>query len=206
MKLRIFSSSRQIREYYNQKKRKNALLDSAIHIGEFLDKVCLSNFYKASSYESLLLMQEACLKSKDLEKKLGISVEFFAFLKNNEYLFSFFKELSLEKKSIEDLKNNDYYATYNEHLEILDEVYKNYLALLEKNSFYDDLSLPKNYTLNKDFLDEYEAIVYDLQGFLSTFEENLLSEISQIKEVVLSFKTSKFNLEYLLKLDFLKIF
>ncbi|HEG3655014.1 TPA: hypothetical protein SC350_002256, partial [Campylobacter jejuni] len=141
-----------------------------------------------------------------LEKKLGISVEFFAFLKNNEYLFSFFKELSLEKKSIEDLKNNDYYATYNEHLEILDEVYKNYLTLLEKNSFYDDLSLPKNYTLNKDFLDEYEAIVYDLQGFLSKFEENLLNEISQIKEVVLSFKTSKFNLEYLLKLDFLKIF
>ncbi|OEW42351.1 PD-(D/E)XK nuclease family protein [Campylobacter sp. BCW_6463] len=206
MKLRIFSSSRQIREYYNQKKQQNSLLDSAIHIGEFLDKVCLSNFHKASSYESLLLMQEACLKSKDLEKKLGISVEFFAFLKNNEYLFSFFKELSLEKKSIEDLKNNDYYATYNEHLEILDEVYKNYLALLEKNSFYDDLSLPKNYTLNKDFLDEYEAIVYDLQGFLSKFEENLLSEISQIKEVVLSFKTSKFNLEYLLKLDFLKTF
>ncbi|HEA8071664.1 TPA: hypothetical protein RXM61_001198, partial [Campylobacter jejuni] len=113
MKLRIFSSSRQIREYYNQKKQQNSLLDSAIHIGEFLDKVCLSNFHKASSYESLLLMQEACLKSKDLEKKLGISVEFFAFLKNNEYLFSFFKELSLEKKSIEDLKNNDYYATYN---------------------------------------------------------------------------------------------
>lgn len=37
-------------------------------------------------------------------------------------------------------------------------------------------------------------------------KENLLSEISQIKEVVLSFKTSKFNLEYLLKLDFLKTF
>lgn len=79
MKLRIFSSSRQIREYYNQKQQ-NALLDSAIHIGEFLDKVCLSNFHKASSYESLLLMQEACLKSKDLEK-LGISVEFLLFEK-----------------------------------------------------------------------------------------------------------------------------
>ncbi|EOI4233373.1 hypothetical protein ACMTOM_001654, partial [Campylobacter jejuni] len=54
MKLRIFSSSRQIREYYNQKKQQNSLLDSAIHIGEFLDKVCLSNFHKVSSYESLL--------------------------------------------------------------------------------------------------------------------------------------------------------
>lgn len=206
MKLRIFSSSRQIREYYNHQATHNALLDRAMHISEFLDEVCLSEFHLISPYESLLLMQEACLKSKDLEKKLGISAEFFAFLKNNEYLFSFFKELSLEKKSIEELKNNDYYATYNEHLEILDEVYKNYLALLEKNSFYDALSLPKKYTLNKDFLAEYESIVYDLQGFLSKFEEDLLGELSQIKEVILSFKTSKFNLEYLLKLDFLKTF
>ncbi|MPV80360.1 PD-(D/E)XK nuclease family protein [Campylobacter hepaticus] len=206
MKLRIFSSSRQIREYYNQNKQNNALLDHAINISDFLDKVCLSNFHKASSYESLLLMREACLKSKDLEKKLGISADFFIFLKNNEYLFSFFKELSLEKKSIKDLKNNDYYATYNEHLEILDTVYQNYLDLLEKNSCYDTLSLPKKYSLNKDFLDEYEIIVYNLQGFLSKFEEDLLNEISQFKEIILSFKTSKFNLEYLVKLDFLKTF
>ncbi|MBM0637461.1 PD-(D/E)XK nuclease family protein [Campylobacter sp. VicNov18] len=204
MKLRIFSSSRQIKEYFNQNKSNNTLLDSAINISEFLDKVCLSNLAKASSYESLLLMQEACLKSKDLENKLGISAEFFVFLKNSEYLFSFFKELSLEKKSIQDLKNNDYYAAYNEHLEILDEVYNNYLALLEKNSLYDALSLVQKYSLNIDFLDQYESIIYNLEGFLSKFEEDLLSEISQFKEVILSFKTSKFNLDYLLKLDFLK--
>lgn len=204
MILRIFSSSRKIKEYQEKAKAKNALLDSAFLVSDFLDRVCVVNSFKASSYESLLLMQEACLKSKDLEKKLGISAEFFAFLKNNEYLFSFFKELSLEKKSIQDLKNNDYYATYNEHLEILDEVYTNYLFLLKQHNLYDDLSLAQEYKLNLDFLNEYESIYYDLQGFLSKFEEDLLCEISKIKSTIISFKTSKFNLEYLLELDFLK--
>ncbi|EIZ1733468.1 PD-(D/E)XK nuclease family protein [Campylobacter coli] len=204
MILRIFSSSRKIKEYQEKAKTKNALLDSAFLVSDFLDRVCVVNSFKASSYESLLLMQEACLKSKDLEKKLGISAEFFAFLKNNEYLFSFFKELSLEKKSIQDLKNNDYYATYNEHLEILDEVYTNYLLLLKQHNLYDDLSLAQEYKLNLDFLNEYEGIYYDLQGFLSKFEEDLLCEISKIKSTIISFKTSKFNLEYLLELDFLK--
>ncbi|EDI8378340.1 PD-(D/E)XK nuclease family protein [Campylobacter coli] len=204
MILRIFSSSRKIKEYQEKAKTENALLDSAFLVSDFLDRVCVVNSFKASSYESLLLMQEACLKSKDLEKKLGISAEFFAFLKNNEYLFSFFKELSLEKKSIQDLKNNDYYATYNEHLEILDEVYTNYLLLLKQHNLYDDLSLAQEYKLNLDFLNEYEGIYYDLQGFLSKFEEDLLCEISKIKSTIISFKTSKFNLEYLLELDFLK--
>ncbi|EMY6242860.1 PD-(D/E)XK nuclease family protein, partial [Campylobacter coli] len=62
----------------------------------------------------------------------------------------------------------------------------------------------QEYKLNLDFLNEYEGIYYDLQGFLSKFEEDLLCEISKIKSTIISFKTSKFNLEYLLELDFLK--
>ncbi|EME4749309.1 PD-(D/E)XK nuclease family protein, partial [Campylobacter coli] len=87
---------------------------------------------------------------------------------------------------------------------ILDEVYTNYLLLLKQHNLYDDLSLAQEYKLNLDFLNEYEGIYYDLQGFLSKFEEDLLCEISKIKSTIISFKTSKFNLEYLLELDFLK--
>ncbi|WP_348518750.1 PD-(D/E)XK nuclease family protein [Campylobacter sp. CCS1377] len=204
MKLNIFSSTRQIKEYYRQNKNANSLLDPVLHISDFLDRVCLLNTHKASSYETLLLMQEACKKSKDLESKLGISTEFFAFLKNNEYLFSFFKELALEKRSICDLKNNDYYAAYNEHLDILEEVFQNYLSLLDRANLHDELSLVKNYSLNLDFLDEYESIKYDLQGFLSRFEEELFVQISQYKDFILCFRTSAFNLEYLSNLDFLR--
>ncbi|EDO9525420.1 hypothetical protein GU709_03090, partial [Campylobacter coli] len=79
-----------------------------------------------------------------------------------------------------------------------------YLLLLKQHNLYDDLSLAQEYKLNLDFLNEYEGIYYDLQGFLSKFEEDLLCEISKIKSTIISFKTSKFNLEYLLELDFLK--
>lgn len=204
MKLYIFSSSRKIRAYYNKCKDSNTLIDQALSIAEFLDKICLSQGFRASAYEQLLLMQKACKKSQDLEQKLGISTEFFAFLKNNEYLFSFFRELALENKSIKDLQDNDYYTSYNEHLEILDCVFQNYLKLLREKNLYDDLSLPLSYTLNLDFLEDYEGIIYDLEGFLSHFELSLLLQIARHKELILRFKTSKFNLTYFKELPFLK--
>ncbi|ARJ55981.1 PD-(D/E)XK nuclease family protein [Campylobacter cuniculorum] len=204
MKLLVFSSSRKIKEYYNSFKNQDSLIDNAILIEDFLENVCLVKGRKASEYESLLFMQEACKQSKDLEQKLGISSEFFAFLRNNEYLFSFFKELCLEKKDIQELKNNDYYAAYNEHLEILDEVLKNYLNLLKTQNLYDNLSLIRDYFIHWDFLEDYESIIYDMQGFLSTFEKDLLKELSKRKSVILKFNTSVFNLEYLKSLDFLE--
>ncbi|EAJ4505492.1 hypothetical protein C4E95_03795 [Campylobacter upsaliensis] len=204
MKLYVFSSSRKIKEYYQQSKGTNALIDQALSVAEFLDKICLSQGFRASAYEQLLLMQEACKKSQNLEQKLGISTEFFAFLKNNEYLFSFFRELALENKSIKDLQNSDYYASYDEHLEILDCVFQNYLNLLKRENLYDELSLPLSYTLNLDFLEDYESIIYDLEGFLSHFELSLLLQIAKHKELILRFKTSKFNLAYFKELPFLK--
>lgn len=204
MKLYIFSSSRKIKEYYQQSKNTNALISQALSVAEFLDKICLNQGFRASAYEQLLLMQESCKKSKDLEQKLGISTEFFSFLKNNEYLFSFFRELALENKSIKDLQNSDYYASYNEHLEILDCVFQNYLSLLKRENLYDELSLPLSYTLNLDFLEDYEGIIYDLEGFLSHFELSLLLQIAKHKELILRFKTSKFNLAYFKELPFLK--
>ena len=204
MKLYVFSSSRKIKEYYQQSKGTSALIDQALSVAEFLDKICLSQGFRASAYEQLLLMQEACKKSQNLEQKLGISTEFFAFLKNNEYLFSFFRELALENKSIKDLQNSDYYASYNEHLEILDCVFQNYLNLLKRENLYDELSLPLSYTLNLDFLEDYESIIYDLEGFLSHFELSLLLQIAKHKELILRFKTSKFNLAYFKELPFLK--
>lgn len=46
MILRIFSSSRKIKEYQEKAKAKNALLDSAFLVSDFLDRVCVVNFSK----------------------------------------------------------------------------------------------------------------------------------------------------------------
>ncbi|KGI57658.1 PD-(D/E)XK nuclease family protein [Campylobacter sp. MIT 97-5078] len=196
MKLFVFASSRKIRAYYENLSTKNALLDEAMSVQDFLNKILLSPYRRASDYERLLLMQKSCKQSKN-SQKLHINENFFAFLKNHEYLFSFFKELSLEKKSILDLQNNDYYAQYNEHLEILDEILKNYLLGLKQNELYDEISLSFNYELNTHFLNSFDEIVFDLQGFLSAFEKDILKQISTVTKLVLCFDTSVFNQDFL---------
>lgn len=199
----VFSSSRQIRKYHEKVCLENALLDKALSVREFFSKVLQSPKRKASEYESLLLMQKACSQTKNIHK-LHIAPSFFAFLKNKEYLFSFFKELIASQKSIKDLQDNDYYAQYNEHLELLQNVLQNYCQLLNEANLCDELSLMLSYELNVKFLKNYEKIVFDLQGFLNNFEMTLLSQISKYSELILRFSVSKFNLSHLQSLAFLK--
>ncbi len=198
MKLIIFSSTRSVREFYEQAKSENALLPKAMSLGEFLERVLLckdTHKRRASKYEALLLMQKACLECKKSEEVLKIPSNFFAFLKNYEYLFSFFNELVLAQKSVQDIRIKDAYALFDEHLDILDELFKIYLFKLDEVGLYDDLSLKLNYALNLDFLDEFSELVFHLDGFLNAFDEELWREISKHIETKIILKTSKFNME-----------
>ncbi|MCW0240968.1 hypothetical protein OJP27_06020, partial [Campylobacter lari] len=180
MKLFVFSSLRAVRKYYDEKLIEDGLLDQAISMADFMQAVVFSLSFKASHYECLLLMKKACEQTKNLEKELKIPSNFFAFLKNNAYLFSFFKELSVSKKDIKDLYFNDTYAQYDEHLKILQELFDNYLSLLKKQNLYDDISLSYDYKINESFLKNYDEIIFDFQGFLTNFEEEILLKIKEI--------------------------
>lgn len=203
MKLFVFSSSRAIRKYYEVKLQDNALIDQAINIADFTEKIIFSPYLKATHYECLLLMRQACKMTKNLEQELKIPSNFFAFLKNNSYLFSFFKELSLERKDIASLYCADTYAQYDEHLQILDELFKNYLTLLKEQKLYDEISLPFDYEININFLKNYDEIIFDFQGFLSGFELEILSKLKDLIPLKIQFSCSKFNKEFL---DNVKIF
>ena len=203
MKLFIFATTRKVREFYESKLAQNALLDKAISVAEFFGIIIYSQRLKASEYERLILMKKACERTKDANK-LFIPQEFFAFLKNNEYLFSFFKELALAGKDIAALKASDYYAQYDEHLQILDELLKNYLATLKETNLCDSISLCKEYELNGEFLGEFDELIFDLQGFLNAFEIGILQRCCEFVRVNLAFRTSKFNLSHLKSLPFFK--
>ena len=203
MKLFVFATTRKGREFYEGKLAQNALLDKAISVAEFFDTILYSQNLKASEYERLILMKKACERTKGANK-LYIPQEFFAFLKNNEYLFSFFKELALAGKSVVDLQMNDYYAQYEEHLQILDELLKNYLLALKETNLCDSISLCKEYELNADFLGEFDELIFDVQGFLNAFEMGVLKKCCDFVRVNLAFRTSKFNLSHLQSLPFFK--
>ncbi|XPV82170.1 MAG: hypothetical protein ACNI22_16745 [Halarcobacter sp.] len=101
--LLVFPTSRKVREYINSKKELNTLLPTIITIDEFFKK---SIYFENKKYidedERFLYLNEAT-KSIDLNI-LGISKSFTQFLKQSEYIYRFFLELSSENIGVETIQ------------------------------------------------------------------------------------------------------
>ena len=198
-KLYIFTNSRKIREF--NAKFQNELVPKAMTIAQFEQKaVLVLGRFEADEAYALVLMQRACASVREASERLRIPSEFFAFLKNNDYLFSFFKELAISKKSVADLKFSDIYADYEEHLGILEAVLARYKELLAAENLYDGIVLPEIYELNGGFVREFREINLEVDGFLSEFEWELFSEIAKLTTLKIIFQTSKFNKKLISKL------
>ena len=191
-RLFVFTNSRKIREFNS--KFENKLIPKTITIAEFEKKaVFVKDRFEADETYTLVLMQKACASVKEAHSKLNIPNEFFAFLKNNDYLFSFFKELAIQKKSVADIKFSDIYADFEEHLSILEATLKNYKSLLENENLYDDITLPEIYDLNEIYVKEFNEIIIEIDGFLSEFEWEILTRVSSLTTLKIIFQTSEFN-------------
>jgi len=188
----VFTNSRKIREFnagFNDE-----LIPKSLSIAEFYKKaVFVNGRFECDSTYALVLMNRACASVKEANSVLKIPTEFFEFLKNNDYLFSFFKELAISKKSIEEIKFNDIYADFEEHLSILEAVLKEYESLLDKEDLYDDITLPKIYSINEAYIKSFSEISLHIDGILSEFEWEILEKISKLTTLKIIFQTSVFN-------------
>lgn len=193
MQLFVFSTRRKIRAFLD-KTCENELLQKTASLGEFFGKCVKANkLCKCQKIEQILFMREACRVVKQANETLKFPLEFYEFMKNSDYLFSFFKELAAEKKSINDLDINDTYASYSEHLKILSLVLENYKSLLNQNGFFDEITLPYIYEINQKFIKNYSKIFIEIDGILSNFEFEILTEISKICDVTVKFQVSGLN-------------
>lgn len=188
--LYIFSTSRQVREFYST--FSDTLMPKALSIGEFEKKaVYVPNLVSANEDTRVLLMRQAC--EFENFKKLHIPREFLAFLSNSSYLFRFFEELSNEKKDISDLIGADVYAEFDEHLEILQTLREKYITLLEAHGFYDTITLPWKYELNEDFIRSQKEITLYVEGFLNAYEFELFEKISSLIKVNIHLHLNPYN-------------
>lgn len=189
--LHIFPTSRAVRNFHNTYRDENVILEKAITIQEFYNK-CLyvKDLNEANEELRLMLMLQA---SRHSGSGLNIPNEFFAFLKNNEYLFRFYEELSAEKCLISELKLSDTYEEYKEHLEILEQVLKNYENLLHSHKLYDPITLPKQYLLNENFINTQDEICIYQEGIFSKFELEILQKIAKIKPIFIILNINKYN-------------
>ncbi len=187
MKLRIFTTSRQVREFL--KNKNNELLDKIYTLGEFLEKIVVVDGKKFIDKDLRKKYLYEAIKNVDVEK-LGIAKEFINFFEDSDFIFSFFNELFLERVDIDKVILSDVYLDYEEHLMILREIRENYKKLLEENGYIDKF-LIDDFKINNGLLDGVEQIEIKLEGYLSCFDLEVLEKID--KPIFINFDVDGFN-------------
>ncbi|WP_026804014.1 PD-(D/E)XK nuclease family protein [Aliarcobacter lanthieri] len=188
----VFPTSRAIKEYLFDFKSKDTLLPSTLTIDEFLKKSISLNGYRYTQDEQRVIFLHEAIKSIDI-KKLGISNSFVKFLKQSEYIYRFFLELSSEKIEIINLQIADTYEFYSEHLEILNQIYKKYLEILEQNLYVDRVNLDKFYTINESFIKRFDEIIIVYEGYFTKQEYDIIKKISKETKVFIKFYSNLYN-------------
>lgn len=190
--LRVFSTRRAIRDFQSQ--FDDAFVPQTATISEFFDNATLvRNLSQASQIDKIILMQNAVKETILAQNVLKFNANFYEFLKNKDYIFSFFKELAIEQKSIDELKNSDYYSAYDEHLAILGDLLANYKAGLKSHGLYDEISFGQNYELNENYILRFDEIIIEIDGIISKQECEILAKISELTSLKVRFWISKFN-------------
>lgn len=191
-KLIVFPTSRAIREYISKQKGENSLLPFILTIDEFLKKsIKFPNMKYCEEEQRVLFLSEA-VKNIDL-KKLGISNNFTKFLKQSDYIYRFFLELSSEKIDIDNIQKVDIYDFYDEHLQILKEIRKNYLEILNKNRYVDRINLADLYQINNTFLEKFEKIELYFEGYFTKVEFEIIEKISKHINLNINFYSNEYN-------------
>jgi len=189
----VLPTSRAIREHLNKLKSTNQLIKKYISIGDFFQRSIIDtdNRKFVDKQLKIIFLKEA-IANIDIEK-LGFSKDFTTFLKQSEYIFRFFQELANEYVDVDKLVEYDTYAMYGDHLDILKEIYRNYLEILNKHNYCDNILLPDSYKLNIDYVEQYDDISLYLEGYLSKFEFKILKDVSKIQDLTIMITLNEFN-------------
>lgn len=190
--LLVFPTSRAIREYVHRQKEHNTLLPKLLTIDEFFKKsLYFENAKLIDEDERFLYLKEA-VQSINLDA-LGIDKSFSTFMKQSDYLYRFFLELSSENVQIESLLQYDTYGYYTEHLRILQNIHSNYIKILERNNSVDKVNRTSFYQINEEFIQRYNQIELFFEGYFTSFEFEVIKKIASISTLKISFIYNTFN-------------
>ena len=186
----VYTSSRALKAAVQRES--GGVLAPRITLAEFYEKaIFVPGLANCGEMDRVLFMKEAA--SLGAGERLKFPLEFYEFMKNRSYLFSFFKELAAERLSVDALDLSDTYAWYVEHFEILRELLERYSQLLRSHGFYDEITAPQSYRLNEAYLRGFERIEIDIDGNPSAFEFEILKGAAALSTLVLNFKSTKLN-------------
>ncbi|SFV75938.1 FIG00388203: hypothetical protein [hydrothermal vent metagenome] len=188
----VLPSARAIRHRQLSTQEDALFLPDYITMSDFITKLCIVEDFSLLDEDTRILL---LLEASQFENfsKLKIERNFFTFTKNSSYIFKFFEEISAEMYDINRLDTADIYAEYEEHITILQELYKRYEKILYEKKLLDKIFLPKLYKLNTSYIQKYQEITIYVDGYLTNFELELLKQCSTYTHIILIFTTSFYN-------------
>jgi ATP-dependent helicase/nuclease subunit B len=188
----VLPSARAIRHEQLQEQQSTIFLPHYITMSDFISKLCVVDGYKYIDDDTRVLL---LLEASDFKEFSSLQIErnFFTFTKNSSYIFKFFEELSAELYDINELSNADVYAEYEEHILILQELYKRYNKLCTQRKLLDRIFLPKLYSFNSQYVTMHKHITIYLEGYLTNFEFELLNHATHYTKIELVITASAFN-------------
>jgi len=190
--LKIYPTSRAIREVRQAQKEQDALLPTLMRIDDFERRaILLPELAMVDPLQRTLFLQEA--SNFKAFNSLKINRELVRFFTKSDAIFKFFEELSHEKVSFEALVEGDAYVEFAEHIDILEELLRNYKNLLLSKGLTDRAFTPESYRINQGFVQSYDGFELYLEGYMSYFELELIEKIAKEKPFVIHMQTSKFN-------------
>ena len=200
----ILPTSRSIRFAILKDQVQDGFLPSYITMSEFLQRALVVEGYVRVDDDTRTLL---LLEASDFKQFSSLQIErnFFTFTKNSSYIFRFFEELSGELLEINALDMADTYGDYEEHIEILKELYARYEKLCEEKKILDPIFLSKKYRLNEAYVRSAQEIELYVEGYLTNFELKILTECAQIVPLRLHFYANRFNTKMQEKLKALSI-
>ena len=139
----------------------------------------------------VLLLREAS-NFEDF-KKLKVDKKLLKFFSRSDAFFKFFEELSAENVDFDDLKCADSYAEFDEHLDILKRLRDRYEDILISKGLTDRAFIPKQYKINRAFVDNYTQFEFHLEGYLTNYELSIINQVAKDKSFLIYIRTSKFN-------------
>lgn len=190
----ILPTSRSIRSAILKDQLQDGFLPSYITMSEFLQRALVVEGYMRVDDDTRTLL---LLEASDFKKFANLQIErnFFTFTQNSSYIFRFFEELSGELVDIHALSLADTYGDYEEHIEILQELYLRYEKLCEEKKVLDPIFLSKTYKLNENYVRSQEEILLVAEGYLTNIEFKVLQECAALIPLKLRFYANEFNLK-----------
>jgi ATP-dependent helicase/nuclease subunit B len=184
----VFQTSRKLQKFFAENQNK---LLHAMSLTDFFDRVELVNGKSKISKSAQIALLRRVAQTVDIGK-LGFQGGFLEFLSNSDFLFSFFEELRGEQKNINDIRGEDLYAAFEDHLGVLEELFFAYKEELSRLGYYDFISVDE-WGVNADYLKNFDEIYIDSMGLFTAHELSFLDKVSQEIKTTLSFTIDKYN-------------